>query len=251
MGILDKILGIAKIFRGNSKGNEETSPARNGDLGDTSKINPKDLRQVLYHKVGENGKDFVPVYAPVFKILDHELYIFRNGELRVITSPYVITDPKHLVRTPTTDVLFMYVWNKELRPLPKGRSYFDRNFDLQVRYPPATPPITKLVAEHPVVQASMTALNTAREQFTRVRDTVRNFAAGQEQYFQNLAPLVVSAEKGINAVIMKENPPEIRDEVTPVTILPAEPQTVLQVRKRSRFKKRQWAAAVDRLLRPD
>ncbi len=260
MGLIDTIKDLVGKLRGDSAGDRAADAAAlessggitsTADTGEEEmpKIDPSSLRQASYFKIHKGGRHFVRVYAPCRKILDHEIYLYIDGDIRVISSQYFI--PEHLVATPTGDIVFMFVYKKELYPLPRGRAYFDRNFDLQVRYPPNKAEVSKTVADHPATQAAMMALNSARDAFLKARDAVRNFAAGQAQFFQKLSPLVTSGDTAVNAITASGKTPPEPEDATLVKILPAEPQAVLNIKKQGRSKKKQWQAAMDHLLRPD
>src|SRR4030042_4191038 len=222
---------------------------------DTSepKIDPATLRQACYYKIHSNGRNFVRVYAPCQKILDHEIYLFVDGAIRVIPSKYFI--PQHLERTESGDIVFMFVHEQELFPLPQGRTYFDPQFDLQVRYSPDAQDVASIVANHPDVKAAKLALNEEKEAFLQAREAIRNFAASQSQFYKGLPPLVPDADTQPGEKPESEDNPVFTPESrmpAMVNILPVDPSKTLSNQKpKSRAQRKKWEAAKDHLLRPD
>ena len=245
MGLLDAIKGLVDAFHDSKTKTDEAVE---------NTVNAKGLRQVSYFKPRETDNHFVRCYAPIVKITDHELYMFLGGEVRVISSKYFI--PQHLEKTSGGDLLLMFVHDKELYPLPWGRGYFDRNFDLQVRYPPGKRDLASLAARHPDSQNATRALNQAREKFVQARDQVRNFAASQGQFFQDLPPLVPAMAEEASQTNQVNQTRVIPEEGALVRILPAEPEEIVAKTKKSRFRKKKekagdWDVAVRHLVRPD
>ena len=256
MGLLNTIKGLAGKVRGATTEEEGVLEGTAAGQSASGAPTPGTLRQVSYFKIGRDGRTFVRAYAPELKIRAHELYILVGGEARVISSAYFLTAPEHLERAPGGDVLFMFAYDKELYPLPCGRSYFNRKFDLQVRYAAPTGGRAKLVADRPDVQQATAELNQARQVFAEARDQVRNFAASQGQFFQDLPPLVPAMAEGASQTNQVNQTRVIPDEGTLVRILPAEPEEIVAKTKKSRFRKKKekagdWDVAVRHLVRPD
>jgi len=256
MGLFNTIKGLAgKVREGTQEeGILEGAAVEQSAAGAT---NPAALRQVSYFKIHRDGYTFVRAYAPELKIRDHELYVLVGGEARVISSKYFLTAPEHLERAPGGDVLFMFVYDRELYPLPRGRSYFNRKFDLQVRYATGTGGMAKLVADRPEVQEAQVALNKEKEAFAQARDQVRNFAASQGQFFQQLPPLVPSSAEAASQTSQVNQTRVIPEEGTLVRILPVEPDEIAAKTQKSRFRKKkekkqteELEKAVDHLFRP-
>jgi len=257
MGLLNTIKSLAGKVRGAATEEERVLEGDAVEQQASGATDPATLRQVSYFKIGRDGHTFVRAYAPELKIRDHELYILVGGEARVISSRYYLTAPEHLERAPGGDVLFMFVYDRELYPLPRGRSYFNRKFDLQVRYAPSAGGMAKLVADRPEVQQAQAALNKEKEAFAQARDQVRNFAASQGQFFQQLPPLALAMAEGASQTNQVNQTRVIPDEGTLVRILPAEPGEIAAKTKKSRFRKKrekrqteELEKAVDHLFRP-
>ncbi len=258
MDMLESLKGVFGKLTGKGTSSEEATsksapdqgPARTGtesDITSAEPINPNELRQVSYFKVHAKDNRFLRNYAPLVKVTDHELYIYLNGEVRVIPSQYFI--PEHLEQADTGDIVFMFVHEQELYPLPRDRAYFDKNYDLQVRYRETNQNPAALAANDPTVQAVTVALNKAKDMFLQARDAVRNFATAQVNFVKNLPPLApaTGSPARVESKAAKPSRPE------PIPILPAtEPRAgVLAVKKVPRSKRKEFAAAVDHLLRPD
>ena len=253
MGLLDSM----KCLFGNVRRASTEEAAETGASVEPQATDPAALRQVSYFTIHRDGHTFVRAYAPELEIRAHELYVLVGGEARIIASKYFLTAPEHLERAPGGDVLWMFVYDKELYPLPRGRSYFNRKFDLQVRYAPSTGGMAKLVAGRPDVQLATAELTKAKQAFAEARDQVRNFAASQGQFFQGLPPLVPAAEPAPNLADAASTDGHVEEESAAlVPILPVEPPAAVFGVKKRRFKKKnlknkEWQEMVDHLLRPE
>ncbi|HMF31859.1 MAG TPA: hypothetical protein VKK79_10610 [Candidatus Lokiarchaeia archaeon] len=245
----DENTGVANPATPVSAAATASSGAATPQSQSSPQVAGKQLRQVSYFKLHDNGRNFVRTFVPEVEVRDHELYIYVGGEVRVLSSSYFI--PEHLEQSPAGDVIFMFMYDNQLYPLPRGRSYFDEKYDLQVRYPPDQGTnISRLVANHPDTVNATIALNNARDTFMRARDAARNFSAGQSQFLQKLSPLTATGAS-INQVPVQTQTSTQAEESEQIPILPASGPSKKPARKKSRKVKKDWDAKLKHILAPD